>query len=98
MLHPFVPSLTDFGRKEDTESVRARDSRRLPGNSVFWTQQDSCTYKHTAVTTPCTGLVQAQIRPNPSTEIGKKHSILPLAAELLVTISYQDRDGQFSLV
>lgn len=59
MPHPFVPSLTDFGRKEGRESVRARGRRRLPGNSVFWTQQDSCTYKLIAVTTPCTGPVQA---------------------------------------
>lgn len=97
MPHPFVPSLTDFGRKVNRESVRVRFSRRLLGNSVFWTQQDSCTYKPITVTTPCTGPIQAQVKPNPSTEIGNRHGILPLAEELLATISYQDRERQFSL-
>lgn len=38
--------------------------------TMFWTQQVSCTYKLTAVVTVCTDSVQAHVRLNASMERG----------------------------
>lgn len=93
--HPFFPKLTGNWKREDHRSLRARGSGWVQENSVFHSQQGSCTYKCTDVRAVCVRPTQAQAAQNPSVERGSGDKIPPLAKKLLAIDSLREREVTF---
>lgn len=61
-------------------------------------ERGSCTQELTVVMAACRKPVQAQTRPNASMDRRVGHTVLPLAVELLGTVSCWKRESRFVLI